>query len=249
MPEPKFEGIKKDPFEVDLRDKVARQIQASYVGPFDETGLAMAVLKETPEKKHLVNKKGEILAGPFGHLKPFKEDLARVKKDDGYYFINREGKEVIGPFEKYLSVQDFDGGFASITDPGVKTYFINKKGEKVDKKEEHKPYQSPFEAPIEYPIKKMGAEGLYLINKEGKEIAGPFVRIDKFKEGLALVNIKKEGEHYGEHYFINKEGKIILGPYDGNFASGFNDGVATVIDNNKKGYFIDHNGKRVFSDD
>ncbi len=234
-----------DPFEVNLRDRLAKKIGAKYVACFDEGGLAIAVVGESNEQKYFIDKTGKKIAGPFHHAKSFKEDLARIRKDDGYYFINREGKEVIGPLDGH--VEDFDEGAAAISE-GPFVHFINKKGEKVDnKKVVKKPKSERVDKKTEWPISKKEEDGFYLINKKGEKVAGPFYRIDDFSEGLALVNVEKKGNDYGDNYFVNEEGKIVLGPYYGYLATGFNDGTAVVMKEDKEPYRIDHNGKRVFS--
>ena len=208
----------------------------------------MVILEGDADKKYLFSRSGEKIAGPFFHFRPFKEGLARVRKDAGYYFIDTEGKEIIGPLDKSWYIGDFEGGLVSVS-VGPIFFFLDKNGERVDKKVETKVTLPPSTEtpPNEWPKveqKQFGRK--YLINENGEEIAGPFNRVDKFREGLALVNIEKEGGHYGENYFVNKEGKIVLGPYYGKYGRGFEEGVAVVVDNSGKFHYIDHKGNNVF---
>ena len=244
MSEPKPElKIQQDPFAVNFRNDLAKKFGFGYICCFDEGGLAIAMKGEHKEIKFLINKKGETIAGPYHHVQPFKEGLARIRKDDtGYYFIDREGKELIGPFKGLVG--DFKDGFSYIRD-GTDMYFINKNGERVQRKVEKKSEEKPPKEKT-WPTVERRNGGFYLINEEGKEIAGPFARINSFKEDLALVNIEKEGEPYGENYYIDKEGKIKLGPYDAHEGFDFNEGVAVVCTDQRIPYYIDHNGKKVF---
>jgi len=235
--------IQQDPFAVDFRNNLAKKFGFRYVGCFDESGLAIAVKGEHLELKFLIDIKGETVAGPFHHIQPFKEDLARIRKDDtGYYFINREGKEVIGPFKGIVG--DFKNGFSYIGD-GTDIYYINKIGERVDRKIEKKPEVKNVKEKT-WPTTEYRNGSFYLVNEEGKEIAGPFTRVNPFREGLSLVNIEKKGEPYGENYYIDKGGKIKLGPYNAYRGYDFNEGVTVVLTDQRIPYHIDHNGNKVF---
>ena len=233
-----------DPFEVGLRDRLIHEKGFKYIGVFDEQGLAIATKGNQNEQKYFINRKGEEISGPFHHAQPFKEDLARIRKDEGYYFIDRQGNQVIGPLDGYIG--DFENGLVSVAQ-GSEKHFLDKNGQRVDKKE--KPgYQPRIESvdPIEWPAIEYKLGGKCLVNEQGEIIAGPFNRIDSFSEGLALVNIAKEDDSYGENYYMDKEGKLVLGPYDGYRGYGFSEGTAVVMDKNRNPYRIDHNGKKVF---
>ena len=116
MHEPRLETKEnQDPFEVERRNKLAKELNAKYISSFGDGSLAMVILEEDPDKKYLFNRSGEKIAGPFFHFRPFKEGLARVRKDAGYYFIDTEGKEIIGPLDKSWYIGDFEGGLVSVS--------------------------------------------------------------------------------------------------------------------------------------
>ncbi|MDQ5954733.1 MAG: hypothetical protein QG583_661 [Patescibacteria group bacterium] len=251
-----------DPFEVQLRDNIIKEKEFRYVGAFDEEGRAIAVGGSNFEKKYLIDKTGEIVAGPLQHIQPFSDGLARIKKDDGYYFIDRQGKEVLGPIEKSVTIDDFKNGVAVISDSRLPEfqYCIDKQGQRIPKEESNEIVRRLSEEKMAKSIEsqtdkgkryKKDTKGFYFLDSEGKETGGPFNfdMVRGFSEGLYLVNIAKEGETYGECYFVDPKGQKMLGPFHGRTNSYFKEGVSMVLDPNDrdKSYYIDHNGKEVFS--
>ncbi|HMB65236.1 MAG TPA: WG repeat-containing protein, partial [Patescibacteria group bacterium] len=156
----------------------------------------------------------------------FNEGPALAKKEDGHYFIDREGKQIAGPFQNAGS---FSEGLA-LAKKEDGDYFIDSEGKEI---------AGPFRNAFSFSEGRAHVEkegGHYFIDSEGKEIAGPFRNAFSFSEGLARV--QKEGGHY----FIDSEGKEIAGPFRGAFS--FSEGRARVKKEDGR-YFIDKEGKQI----
>src|SRR6056297_359400 len=156
----------------------------------------------------------------------FNEGLAQAKKEDGHYFIDREGKQIAGPFKW---IDSFSEGRAPVVKEDGR-YFIDKEGKQI---------AGPFRGAFSFSegrARVQKEDGRYFIDKEGKQIAGPFRGAFSFSEGRAHVQ-KEDGD-----YFIDKEGKQIAGPFK--FTDSFSEGRARV---QKEGgdYFIDREGKQI----
>ena len=160
----------------------------------------------------------------------FKENLARVKRNEKYGYINKKGEEII-PLE-YDSAGVFSSGIA-VAFKGGKAGAINNKNETI--------------IPFEYDQLGAFVDGIALytvknmvgiIDKTGKKITEPiFEGAYNFSEGLALiVKDKKAG-------FANTKGEIVIAPTYTN-AGSFSENLAPVSIDGKVGY-IDHKGNVV----
>lgn len=171
----------------------------------------------------------------YDEVRIFSEEMAAVKVNGKWGFINKSGKEVIKP--EYDAATDFENGFARVKLNG-RWGCINKKGKVV--------------VPIEYNIVLSISEGLagvrrgYIYEEEtgyvdmsGNEVV-PFNSYGKFSSfsgGLACVSLS------GRHGFINQLGEVVIKlKYDD--AYGFSDNMAPVKMNGKWGA-IDRSGTEI----
>jgi hypothetical protein len=76
-----------------------------------------------------INKQGEIVRGWYSYLGAISKEIAIIKKDEKYAFINDESGEMIGNWYDY--VQAFDNDGLALVREGKDFFYINKKGETV----------------------------------------------------------------------------------------------------------------------
>ena len=224
---------------IDESGKLIIMPQYKTVNFFNE-GLA-PVVKEN-ERITYIDKTGKIvltLDETIESAEPFSEDLAVVKINGKYGFINKDGKVVINA--QYDYAQRFNEGLALVeqknktTDKSMYGY-IDKDGKLVI------PFQ--FESSYGFgegkAVIKQGDKYGY-INKDGKIIINAqYDDAGNFEEGLAPV---KQGDLYG---FIDQDGKIAINPQFKNAYSFTSSGLCIVqsVTNNKWGA-IDRQGKMV----
>lgn len=192
--------------------------------------------KEEKEEKKTKETTGKVEVDfKYDEVRKFSEEMAAVKVNGKWGFINKSGKEVIKP--EYDAATDFENGFARVKLNG-RWGCINKKGKVV--------------VPIEYNIVLSISEGLagvrrgYIYEEEtgyvdmsGNEVV-PFNSYGKFSSfsgGLACVSLS------GRHGFINQLGEVVIKlKYDD--AYGFSDNMAPVKMNGKWGA-IDRSGTEI----
>lgn len=187
----------------ELRARLKENLNASFVGEFDEDGLAVGQLNQGTayDKFFIVKRDGTVLNNEYYDWAPhFTEGLAEVSQNHKWFFINKEGKQAFpGTFDRAGS---FKEGIA-IVERGDKQIFINKEGEQA--------------VPGQYNIAHEFSEGLavvaiakeneghkwFFINKEGMPaFPAVFSHADDFKaNGYARVYNK------GRSFFINKKGE------------------------------------------
>lgn len=148
-----------------------------------------------------VNQSGdEIVPVIYNYIGDFsKEDLAVVKGEKGFGFVDRVGKVVV--FPTYEKARSFTEGFASVRKEG-KWSFIDSDG-------------SPI-LPFEYENAGVFSEGLAgvkqngkwgFVNSFGKTVLQPsFEEVGDFKNGKAVVKLN---EKFG---LVDKDGKMIAQP-------------------------------------
>ena len=128
----------------------------------------------------------------------FKEGLASVKKGEEYFFINKEGAELFGPFS---STRDFQEGIAAVANDG-NWNFIDLEGKQV------------FDG--NYAEADSFSEGVAIVRThDGKlglvSIKGEFTAIDarvalQFKNGIAIAEAR------GKMGYINKDLSWLIEP-------------------------------------
>ncbi|MEG2320581.1 MAG: WG repeat-containing protein [Bacteroidales bacterium] len=187
----------------------------------------------------------------------FSDGMAKVSYKDKWGYINTKGTLVISP--EYAEAYDFSGGYAVVSN-GETRSLINKKGNKkiIDESLLKEPLvfkdglalvnkggyysyigEDLIENNIRYNMASDYSEGLasakfsngsiMCIDTKGNSLFN--VNVDElgpFSEGKAWV---KKGNRYG---YIDKTGKIIATPIF-TYASNFNNGIAYVATENKKG--------------
>lgn len=140
-----------------------------------------------------------LISATYDCAEGFSEDgFARVKKGDGFYYIDREGTEIIS-VEKQLT--DFHCRRAAVIDKGEK-YLINTKGQKICK----------LDADLVEPFDTI--DGLATIVKKGKamkiDTMGNVVLRTEYKEiGPFLNGIApaRKGLKWG---YIDSVGKMVI---------------------------------------
>ena len=98
-----------------------------------------------------------------------------------------------------------------------------------------------YEQLCEYPALYLGQDddGEYLLNKEGKEIAGPFDNIVGFNYGLAQV---ENDSHFN---YINTRGELILDEWFASISYNTNTDTLRASNNGDEYYLFTSDGKKV----
>lgn len=194
----------------------------------------------TQEDHVIIDKSGNILAQKFvainGYYSHFSNNLAIAQKEFSYGYINKQGKFVIEPV--YDEARDFSNGLAAVKKDG-KWGFIDTDGNvKVQFQftNEPKPF-SDNRAFVQGTNLKWG-----VIDTEGKIIIEPmYDQVFPYSSGAAVVS-KMDEKWNNTFYIIDVSGKIIK-----TFSktaksnetitlwSGFNEGLAVVMKDFKKG--------------
>lgn len=191
-----------------------------------------------------VNASGKlVVACEYDEVKPFMNDLAPVRQDDEWFFINASGVKqenlsaLIGDCE---DVGNVSGGlFAVCVDGSCGYYSVEDYTYAFGEYEEAGAFLSGLAAVCE-------SGNWYLINTSNEKVAGPYEEIVMDEKGIACRNervIVSDGEEY---YFIDLEGNRIS-------AKGFKDVKPLGTD----GYtavkvgvgwgFVDVNGEEVIA--
>ncbi len=166
-------------------------------------------------------------------------ELIPVKSGDKWGYVDYEGNFVINP--QFDEAEIFVDGIAKVV-KGEQYGFIDEEGKYVA----NPGYESAttFLEGHAWTVKKGGAPTL--INKKGEEVLvmKEIERAWPFNEGLAKVEVEKDGDvKYG---FINRKGEFEIEPVwdDAQF---FSEGLAYVEQEGKKG-FINKKGDMVICD-
>ncbi|MEM4282831.1 MAG: WG repeat-containing protein [Candidatus Woesearchaeota archaeon] len=84
-----------DPYQINLRQKLALTLSADYIGAFSKPEGVARVKKDN--KWFYIDKTGrEIITEKFDEAYPFSEGVAKVKKDKQLFYINKKGKRIFG---------------------------------------------------------------------------------------------------------------------------------------------------------
>ena len=195
----------------------------------------------------------------------FSEDLAQVKINGKFGYINKQGESVIPA--RYDYARSFSEGLARVEING-KYGFINKKGESVIPARYDNAWsfyeglagveingkygfinkQGELVIPARYDYAWPFSEGLAqvkingkwgYINKQGESvIPARYDDTERFSEGLAEVEIN------GKYGFINKQGESVIPPAQYGNTEPFSEGLARLVINDKW-VFINKQGESV----
>ena len=179
-----------------------------------------------------INTKGEIVLPDsaltaYNFLGIFFEDLAAVKVDKKWGYINKEGIVKITP--AYDDAYAFSDGLAPVK-IGKKWGYIDKKGVLVvdAKYDETRPLSDGMGA-----VRVGHLWGF--VNKDKKEVISPvYLWVEDFSEGFANVTLPKTRTTA----FIDKTGTVKITLDNGEDTPFFSDGVAAFMDG-----FVDKTGK------
>ena len=250
--EPYYDDItpnrKEDMFSVKLNGKygyINAKGQVIVSPQYDEgysfeDGLALVCMKDNNKRRNIgyINTKGVVViplkynAGGF-----FKEGLSAMKKastgliEDLYIYLDVNGNQAIKT--AFGSAQNFNEGFAVVSNSDYEYGVINKKGELVVPFKYY--YIAEFKdgfARVELE-KKMG-----FIDKTGKEIV-PIIYDDAISFSDGVASVKKNGKRG----FVDATGKLII-PTVFDYDYGFHSGTALVSKADKWG-LIDKTGKEI----
>jgi hypothetical protein len=201
-----------------------------------------ALIRMDDGKFAIINETGLILKKlPYPIVKPFKEDLALVKLENKYGYINRQGNVVIEI--KYYQAHYFSNGFAVVCPlkdgSNNADVVINKKGDVVFDFQKNEMSSVPFFEFFSEDLigfmknedRKMG-----FMNTKFEEVISPqFEYVEFFKEGYVKCLDKNN------FYLVNKKGKSILSQ-NYTWAEPFSEGLACVAKGTANYGFVDTKG-------
>ena len=204
-------------------------------GEFHE-GLAM-IYKESNRKIlcGYIDKSGNIVIPCiYDYGDHFNCGVARVSKDNKWFYIDKQGKQVEGLLPYSSEDLDFHEGCAIIENKEGKYGFLNTQGRII--------------IPCVYDEVKDYNDGLAWVCKDSQwgcidilgNIVVPFVYSNcrDFKENLAAV------ENDGKYGYIDKKGVVVI-PFIYSYADDFIGGIARVSKNGKIG-IVDKKGRSTF---
>jgi len=114
-----------DPYNINLRRKLAKELQAEFISVFKE-GIAWV---EKDDKYFYIDTQGkEITSDKFDDAGDFSEGIARVKKDNKYFYIDTQGKEITS--ERFVYARDFSEGIARVKKDN-KYFYIDTQGKEI----------------------------------------------------------------------------------------------------------------------
>lgn len=225
-------------FRLEIADKELKYHQ-DWVKLLGET-TKIQIPKEKDKKEEKENReegKKDIIGKvevtfKYDEVRKFSEEMAAVKIDNKWGFINNRGEEVIKV--EYDAVSDFEEGFARVKLNGNWGY-INKKGEVVIpiKYSSALPIREGLAGVRDFPVKAGG----YLDTSGNEVIPFKYDSYSIFSGGLAHVSLS------GKHGFINRFGETII-PFKYDNAWYFSENMAPVKMNGKWGA-IDRSGTEI----
>lgn len=183
--------------------------------------------------------KNIIIECDYDYVRKFSEGLAVVKKGERYFYIDAEGKIVIGKSENYTNAEDFKGGLARVFNQRFGTHYIDKSGKTKIITESYNYLFGDFSEGLVKLCNSRNQKFGYISENGVLVIPYTFTWAGDFHCGLALV---KKGN---STYYINKLGNpVIKVKYDSAFD--FSDCMAKVYSSKQNNYgFIDTTGKLV----
>lgn len=176
-------------------------------------------------------------------LKAFKDDTEELSmfEEDGKYGFRGIHGHVFVPCQ-WEEVRYFHEGLAAVKDSNDKWGFIDKTGRIII------PCQFDWVGDFHEGLAHV-SEGF--IDKNGQIVLSTkypkdFYLSGDFHEGLASVGLFSSTGYKGG--YINKEGQLVIrGQWENFYKSDFHEGLAAVMDHNKKFGFINSTGKVVIS--
>ena len=171
----------------------------------------------------------------YDEVRKFSEQLAAIKINGKWGFINKSGKEVIKP--EYRAVSDFENGFARVNQNGS-WGCINKEGKII--------IPIKYEALLNFSEGLAGAlDGFFIFTEAGYldmfgNIAIPFKYgvVGAFSGGLAPASLS------GKYGFIDRNGNEII-PFEYDDACAFHGYNIVPVKKNGKWGAIDSRGTEV----
>jgi hypothetical protein len=199
--------------------KILKDSKLAFIGPFDEEGVAVYA-KQTGGLRGLINKKGELISPDiFRIIDHFKENVAKVKTDDGMWgLIDRTGRVLITP--KYYLLGEPSEGLVSVKEGKYGEWsYVDYRGRMVIEG----PFSqaAPFKGGVTFVRKD---DERMIINKVGIRVTTREGEPAFFAEGI--FGIKEESKK-GSAFYADASGNNVFGR---NFAeiSPFQLGVAKV---------------------
>lgn len=203
---------------------------------FSESVAAVAVGESEQRRWGYINESCRWVIEPkFLEALPFAEGLAAVKTDDGFQFIDHDGKPVTDA--RFASAEPFSEGFALVStiasasdSRSVGVFFIGRTGIPLS--------GDVYSAAFSFreglaPVLSGGKWGY--IDRSGRIVIEPqFEAASQFSDGLAAVKTD------GVWGYIGLNGQVVIGP-SFEAAGSFGDGLAPVLKDGLYGY-IDRTG-------
>lgn len=247
--------------------------QFDAAGSFSE-GVAWVSLEN--KKERLIDRSGKFLSELefdevfYAHFQKFPKNIAAVKQDNKWGFVNRKGEMEITPqfdrvefglFNGFMIVfKDSKYGYVAENGSIIEPQFViaNQFSEGLaavskDNKWGYIDQTGTFVIPPQYTNAFRFAHGVAwvfkgrvwgLIDKKGKPVSEPqFESVNEFSEGLAAVAIVGEDFRYRWGY-TDTTGKLVI-PTKFTSASPFREGLAQVTTDDSTG-FIDISGNFIY---
>lgn len=212
-----------------LRDKIAKKHGAEYVSEFVENRARM----EIAGVWSFVDRSGEIISDGFTKLRNYSDGRAWAYIDSNtVMLLDESGAPVNSHTYRFLYLQDFHDGYATVSTHDGEIHILDKQGETYSKLDGASPTKFNSQRAA---IRNPRGNFVY-INIHGQELFDQeFQSANEFEDGLARV-VKG-----GKIFFIDPDGKDVLGPFG--VSNGFKDGVAWVKRENEVNWtLIDKKG-------
>lgn len=172
------------------------------------SGLAQLTPEQSDDKWGFVDKDGYWIIKPkYDEVKPFKEDLAAVKKKGKWGFIFESGKWAIKPkFSKVTSFSEGKAGVVWLKNSNGLWGFINRQGIQIIAPAFAK---AALFAGDECKVKLPGMlpNQVIIINEEGKQIAPPHIKREKVQDYYHIITQKENKQKV--YCYVDAKGELI----------------------------------------
>jgi hypothetical protein len=167
----------------------------------------------------------------------FSEGLAPIKIEDEWYFVDKTGSIAISTNAHIEQAQSFKEGLAAIKFRGDRGWtFMDKQKKFIELNNKEYIEVKDFSEGMAAVKDKAGKWNF--IDKQGNELQIYAENADSFKNGFARISLG------GKWYFIRKDGKSI-GDEGYKLCRNFENGVALVVKDDGRRYFINEEGKYI----